>query len=349
MADKKRRFNYRKRLLYQALPLGITFIVFTFGLYYIVGRPSKPVSTGEVLQLLSYSSFVNSWGPGEEIVKRFKAETGVQVNLVDGGDGALLLEKMKLIPTDLVIGLDQFSLVQARQVGKWRSLSEQIPEYNKMPFHEPEFLPFDWGPMTFIYREGEVLPPEGIEDLLNERYAGSLSLEDPRTSTPGLQFYFWVIDRFGETEGLEFLKKLKPSLRAVSSSWSSAYGLFTKGEAKLAWSYLTSPVYHWVEEKNSSYKPSIFKSPMPVQVEYAGIPDSCQNCGAARLFVQFLVRPDIQKILMEKNYMFPVVDSVTNGTPFSDLPKIEVYQFRDLQGLLERKDELLEKWQELGL
>ena len=44
--------------------------------------------------------------------------------------------------------------------------------------------------MTLFIGKAKFFRREGIEDLLNERYAGSLSLEDPRTSTPGLQFSF---------------------------------------------------------------------------------------------------------------------------------------------------------------
>jgi len=344
------------------------------------------------VRVLSYSSFLNSWGPGPEIIELFKKEVGsgitigvesdvgndagndakIDVIVHEASDAGLLLKKLELFPADVVIGLDQLMLPDARKARAWKPLEPVSELYasgvssdraaegsggsnassesdGNIPWREPDFLPYDWGPMTFIYREGEIDPPKSLLDLLHERFRHSITLQDPRTSTPGLQFLYWVLDEMGVEPGFAFLKKLKPNLHSVSGSWSMAYGIFTKKEAKLAFSYLTSPVYHWMQESDMSYKPAIFETGHPVQVEYVGVPEGCVNCEGGRRFAAFLLRPDVQKILMEKNFMMPVRKSVARETLFAELPQPTIHQMRSLPELVRNREALLERWRQLGL
>lgn len=339
----------RGMMVYRLLPFGLALGLLVAGLYFLVGGPDEPLHSSRVLRVLSYSSFVNSWGPGPELAKSFEKITGVKVELQDAGDAGLLLSKMELFPADVVLGFDQFLLEEARQARSWRRIEDQIPKDVSLRWSEPDFLAFDWGPIAFVYREGEVEPPQSLTDLLDSRFKGAIALQDPRTSSPGLQFFFWVIDTMGEEEGFEFLKKLKPNLHSVASSWSSSYGAFSKGEAKLALSYSTSPVYHWKEEGNSAYRPAVFSEGHPIQIEYAGIPYTCENCGGARLFIQYLLQPEVQRIIMKKNYMLPVVESVSQGTEFEKLPELRIRELKSVPGLLNRREELFERWRRLGL
>jgi thiamine transport system substrate-binding protein len=304
------------------------------------GKPS-------VVQVLSYGSFVNSWGPGPEIAKRFLGATGITVEYRDAGDAGLLLNKLDLFPSDVVVGFDRMALGLARAKTGWRPL-EIKPPVDSL-YAEPDFLPFDWGALTFIYRKGEIEPPRSLDDLLDARFRGTIALEDPRTSAPGMQFLLWVLGVKGVDGGFQYLTQLKPNLQSVSGSWSQAYGLFTKHQAKLAFSYSTSPVYHEVEEKDSSYAASVFGDGHPTQVEYVGVPSACTNCDAGEKFAQFLLRPDVQVLIMKKNYMLPILKGGEEGTPFAQVPNLKVFANPAMADLLKKRDELLERWRQLEL
>jgi thiamine transport system substrate-binding protein len=343
------------RFLRQRLVLLVTvMLAFIVGVYLLFGGEGADKNSKKgVVRVLSYSAFVNAWGPGPAIAQAFQKEYGIRVEFVTGGDAGLLLQKLELLPADVVLGLDQLTLARAREMRKWREVFAELAPDTKIDapgeWRHADFLPFDWAPMTFVMRLGELDSPHALSDLLDERFRKSIALEDPRTSAPGLQFLYWVLDEFGVEAGFEYLARLKPSVHSVSASWSSAYGLFSKREAKLVFSYLTSPVYHWVEEKNEGFAPVVFESGHPAQVEYAGVPDSCVDCVGGRLFALFLLRPEIQKIIMEKNYMLPVVSSVASGTPFERLPKVHLRQMKSLPDLLRDREQLLERWSALGL
>jgi thiamine transport system substrate-binding protein len=299
------------------------------------------------LRIVSYSAFVSTWGPGPEIARRFEKETGIKVEFNDAGDAGVILKKLELFPADLALGFDQLTLGAARSARPWRDLSKVIPR--GMKWAGSDFIPFDWAPMAFIYRRGEIEPPTSLDDLLSPRFKGAIALEDPRTSTPGLQFLFWVLDEKGVDKGFEYLKNLKPNIQSVADNWSATYGLFTKKQAKLAFSYLTSPVYHWVQESDETYQAAVFAGGHPVQVEYVGVPQSCVNCDAAERFALYLLKPEIQKVIMEKNYMFPVVSEVTSRTPFAKVPAAPTRDWKSLTELLQNREQLFERWRDLGL
>lgn len=341
------------RFVLRGLPIALATAALVAAFLYLLNDISG--SSQAKLRILSYSGFVNSWGPGPEIARRFQEETGIEVELHDGGDAGLLLKKLELFPADLVIGLDQAILAEAAETRAWRGLSERflaniVDDVRPMAVRwlEEGFIPFDWAPMAFVYRQGEIEPPQSLQDLLHERFRGTIALQDPRTSTPGLQFLLWVLSEMGIDEGFKFLEKLKPNVQSVSSGWSGAYGLFTKKQSKLVFSYLTSPLYHLLEENDSSYQAAVFKSGHPVQIEFVGIPENCVECVRAEMFIDFLLEPEIQTLIMKKNFMFPAIHREAEGE-FARLPSVQVMSFEKQAELMKQKDELFTRWQSLGL
>jgi len=340
--------------LIRILPFALAIGALTVAIYQLIESSSHPFAAEHAtVRVLSYSAFVASWGPGPEIARRFYEQTGMNLEFQEADDAGLLLRKLEIFPADVVLGFDQLTLDQARAARPWRSVSSIVQSYaeteNLRRWSEPDFLVFDWAPLSFVYRKGEVEPPRSFADLLDSRFKAAIALEDPRTSTPGLQFMFWVLDEMGIEEGFAYLKSIQPQLQSVSASWSTAYGLFTQKQAKLAFSYETSPIYHEVEEKNFQYAVAVFDAGHVAQFEYAGIPTSCDNCSGAEAFLKFLVQPEIQKIIMQKNNMFPVLAKLIDGTPFEHVPKVTLHLWKNLPELLKRRDELLKRWQEIGM
>lgn len=330
-------------------------MVLVVGWFLTVARFQPPGSCS--LVVYSYSAFVNAWGPGPLIAKGFEQQSHCKVDLVDGGDAGLLVQRVVLekdkSPADLILGLDNLGILEAQNKIVWKKIADLGIRWDQSPVdlkgmekHE-YFLPFDWAPLTFVLRLNQIEPPKKIDDLLETRFTGRIALEDPRTSSPGLQFFFWILALKGEEEGFKFLEQLKPSIHSVSPSWSTAYGLFKKGQADMAFSYLTSPVYHWVEEQKTEYQAVGFEEPLAVQVEYAGVPASCRNCEKATEFLRFLIQDRIQAIIMQKNYMLPVRESVMKETPFAKLPQVQIISADKMAALYLQRERLLGRWTQL--
>ncbi len=307
------------------------------------------------LRVLAYSSFTSSWGPGPTLAKLFEdqmaneADGPVELVLLQAEDSGLLLAKMDAFPTDVVIGFDQLGRQLAVSTKSWRP---HLVEDSR--FSTDQFLAFDWSPIGFVYREGEIVPPKNFEDLLDVRFENTIALQDPRSSSPGFQFLNWLVVEMGEAKAFEYLEKLKPNVHSMSGSWSQSYGMFTRGLAKITFSYATSILYHRLSEKDDRYRFATFPNAHPVQVEFAAIPDSCQNCELAETFMKFLVSPEAQAVLMNKNWMMPVNAAAAKASPFEVLmTDLETQHGLKVQDTSLRNggdsSGMLKRWREVGL
>lgn len=282
------------------------------------------------LRILAYPTFVSVYGPGPELAKEFEKRCQCKVELLNAGDSALLTEKILAkggdYKVDVVIGYDQLTLPQALKSLDWKPVNLDglsIPQNLQYPGQDV-MIPFDWSPLTFIYKKSKVEPPKNIQELLDERFVDAVSMQNPNTSTPGREFFQWIYSVTGAEKGLQFFSQLATQNFVFADTWSNSYGLFQKGPMKMSYSYLTSAVYHWDAEKNEDFQPVIFEEPLPVQVEYMAVSGRCRLCNEAEDFVRFLLEPGSQSLIMQKNYMFPLFDEVRNGTLFEKLPSVEV-------------------------
>lgn len=283
------------------------------------------------IRILTYSTFVGSAGPGFELIHSFKSQCDCDVEVVTAGDAGLLLERLKLaqanLPFDVVIGVDQMLLAQAEEQFQWREMffgnSGRHPVLSE--YTSKHFVPYDWSPMTFVFRRGNFPVPEKFDDLLKPEFKKQFAIQDPRSSSPGLQFYNWVKAVKG-ADTAEFLAKFKENVQSISPSWSFSYGLFKKEQVKFVFSYLTSLAFHWGLENNRDYRVVSLAEGHPVQVEYVGIPAQCRECDLAEAFVKHMMQPESQKLIMEKNFMLPVIKGLEEGTIFGELPKLKTIQ-----------------------
>ncbi|MGE0763973.1 MAG: thiamine ABC transporter substrate-binding protein [Bdellovibrionales bacterium] len=341
-----------QRLMWAVSVLAVLIFGVVFARWTWWGRaiPRDQMLIPQVV-VLAYDSFTTAIGPGPALSKEFEKECKCKVQLVAAGDSGLLLEKLRMakpnLQVDVVLGLDQLLLGSARAAQQWLPLSVDETHLDSQihPWLTVDFVPFDWAPLTFIYRQNEIVPPQDIQDLAHERFVQSVALQDPRTSSPGLQFLFSLQHWLGAAHVNSFLKKFKNSIHSVSPSWSTAYGLFQRKQAKLAFSYVTSLVYHWTVEKDPSYQAASFAKGHPVQVEYAGVPKDCKQCELGKRFVAHLLKPQSQRLIMEKNFMLPVVKNVAHGTVYEELPKLRLFEREPLGEFEAARPGLLESWQ----
>jgi thiamine transport system substrate-binding protein len=343
--------NYRAFLIYFS---GLILILFILFLPYLT-FDNKLDSDENSLRILSYSSFLEKWAAGPEIAQMFFEKTGIKVHWINAGNAGLLLERLKFkknsdLP-DLVIGLDQYSIYEAQKIFNWQNIKIKDVELNQkiLPFksYDQNFLAYDWAPLTFVYHKNHIQEPQTLEDLLNEAYKDKIILLDPRMSSPGLQFLFWVIQQMGEDQAFKFFEKLKPSVKIMAPSWSNGYSLFKLQQSTMIFSYYTSPYYHQLEENSLEYKAASFKEALPIQVEYAAIPSFCKNCEAAQMFASFLLSKEAQSTLMKKNYMFPIYAEVLEGSSFKLPESLKFYDPQENLFLMKKKKEIIKRWKKI--
>jgi thiamine transport system substrate-binding protein len=299
------------------------------GLFLIVLNRQQKTQNEEkpIVRIYSYSSFTSPWGPGPVLKQMFEKDCNCRVEYAEGSDAGILLQRLKVegetLGADLVIGFDQYDLQKALVTLKWQQLNFgklELEEEVKPALANNYFVPYDWGALTFMGKKSENFPRR-LDDLLKADFLKKIIIQDPRTSSPGFQFLYWVLKSKGEKEGFQFLQSLFLQLQSMTPSWSASISLFNKSPESLVFSYVTSPLYYQLEEKKTDYVALDFEEALPIQTEFLGIPDFCRQCELSAKFVSLMLSPEGQTVLMQKNFMLPVLKGIRAGTAFADVLK----------------------------
>lgn len=267
-----------------------------------------------VLTVLTYDSFVAEWGPGPAIEKGFEATCGCDLQWQASGDAGTLLARMQLegagTDVDVVVGLDQHLLPQARATGMFAPAGVTASYDLPVAWTDDTFLPFDWGQFAFVSTV-DVDAPASLAALADSDL--KVVIQDPRSSTPGLGLALWVQAAYGP-EATNLWQRLSDNVLTVTPGWSEAYSLFLAGEADAVLSYTTSPAYHIAAEQDETKLAWAFDEGHPLQIEVAALVGSSDNADLGRAFLTYLLSNEAQSVLPTTNWMFPAV-TPTTGLP----------------------------------
>lgn len=265
----------------------------------------------KVLTIYTYESFVSEWGPGPKVKATFEKTCGCTVKFVGLEDGVALLNRLKLegasSEADLALGLDTNLTEEARQSGLFAphgidASAAQVPG----GFKDDMFVPYDYGHFAVVYDTQTIKnPPKSLKELVEGDPAQKIVIEDPRTSTPGLGLLLWVKSVYGKDAPAAWAK-LKDRVLTVTPGWSEAYGLFTKGEVPMVFSYTTSPAYHMVSENTDRYQAASFSEGHYIQIEVAGLLKNAKHKQLAEDFLKFMLTSGFQDEIPTNNWMMPV-------------------------------------------
>ena len=300
----------------------ILSILLIINLFVSAACSKKAAQSAEKKEVViyTYDSFMSEWGPGSAIASGFEKESGFSAVYVNCGDAAQVLSKAVLeknkVQADVLLGIDNNLINKARKENvltpfKPEGADDLIPsELSDGLGGDWLLTPYDWSKFALIYdTESNTSAPNSLEDLTKPEYAKKLILMDPRTSTPGLGFAAWTIAVFG-SDYERYWQELKPSVLAMASGWSSGYGLFTKGEAPLVVSYVTSPAYHVYADKTNRYRALVFPEGHVEQIEGAGIVKGAPNEEGAKAFIAYLIGNEAQNAIPLTQWMYPANKTV---------------------------------------
>ncbi len=277
----------------------------------------------EKLTIYTYDSFTAEWGPGPQVEKAFEAECACDVEFVSVADGVALLNRVKLegaaTKADVVLGLDTNLTAEAKATGLFAPHGISA-ESLTVPagWSDDTFLPYDYGYFAVIYDTEKLkTPPASLKELVEGDPEQKIVIQDPRTSTPGLGLLLWVKAVYGD-KAPQAWAKLKGRVLTATPGWSEAYGLFTKGEAPMVFSYTTSPAYHMIAEKTDRYQAASFSEGHYLQVEVAGITTTGAKNPLAAKFMAFMVTPAFQDVVSETQWMLPAAKTSKPLNPAFD-------------------------------
>lgn len=325
---------------------------------------TNPTETGTAqgeVTLVAYDSFPLS----DETIAAFKQETGYDLKIVKSGDGVELTNKIVLTKDaplgDAVFGLDNNTAQAAVKAGALADFTGKLaPSVTKSRGEEKQLVPIDQGEVCLNYdikyfQEKGLNPPTTFDDLTAPAYKNLTVVESPQTSTPGLAFMLATIKAKGESGWQNYWESLKANGVKVTDSWDTAFNAdFTAGGNKnksaaypIMVSYASSPAWA-VNEAGDATTIGNVPDTCYRQVEYAAVLQNAKNPEGAAALVKFLTEETAQKDLVENNYMYPVLDSVSLPAPLAKFgaPSGKAVSLDDTQ-VSEKREAWVRAWTEI--
>ncbi|MBC7397053.1 MAG: thiamine ABC transporter substrate-binding protein [Bdellovibrionales bacterium] len=320
---------HRDKLLYRAFAWDLVVILL---LVFFAQSCTQKQVVGPGIQVLTYSTLGSKGGFLESVKESFKKESGCELRLETTLGAAQVLsyleEPKQRDRIDLVMGIDELLFERAKA-------SFYLGEIKNVPYQEnlipplksrvkPGFIPMDYGALSFIYRKsefkGSIKVPTSLPDLLKPELKQKWIVQDPRASSPGMLFFLF-------TDSILKISQMKHQWVTLAPSWDASYKMFLAKEAPMVWSYVTSLAYHASKGELDQYGYVDFKEGLPVQVEGMAIlnhvGDPLKNNPCLEKWIAFVLRPDQQAKLVERQWMMPVISGVKLPKNFESVPELK--------------------------
>lgn len=297
----------------------------------LAGCSANPVEEDSVddgtLAVATYGSFVDapSDSPGEWIKDEFETrydtelewhtpdqEINYYVERHNEGVG---------IEPELYLGLSPHDLVRADQ----NTDGELFTEFDQGELDHREDIDeqYEFDPQgraiptyssycAIVYDGRNVDTPERFEDLLSPEYEGQIALSNPQEGTTGLLFLLWTIDQFGEDGYLDYWEELADNDIRILDSWADVYTQFEEEEIPVVVSYSNDRVY---AERfgNDLEKHQVSLLNDEAYANVSGILRFADgtNDELAHEFADFVLSPEVQAVIAERNVTGPVNTETT--------------------------------------
>lgn len=278
--------------------------------------------TGNELVVITHDSFDAT----DEVIAAFEQKYGVTVTFVEGGDANQVVNRAILSAgnpeADVLFGVDNLTYQRADEAGVFCSFTadrrSEIPQDIRDQFGDSETVtPTDYGYVNLnLDRAAGLTAPTTFEELTEEAWRGKLVVEDPSTSSPGLQFLASTVAHFGDGGWQDFWRGLRANDVLITDGWSDAYYTqFSRwgGDRPLVVSYTTSPAAEvFFADPPVDEPPTLNVIPGPLfrQVEAAGVLRGAAHPGLARAFIDFMLSDAFQQQIPETMFVYPVIPGI---------------------------------------
>jgi thiamine transport system substrate-binding protein len=316
-------------------------------LFLVVSCAPKP-STPQSLTVMTHDSFAVS----DNVIQAFEQTNNVKVTFVKGGDAGEMLNKVILSKSaplaDVLYGVDNTLLSEALDADIYEPYAspalKNIPaEFQLDPSNRA--LPVDHGYVCVVYDKAyfsahNLTAPQSLEDLTKPEYKNLLVMENPATSSPGLDFLFATVKHFGDSNYLDYWKQLRANGLVIVDGWETAYytnftGASGQGAQSLVVSYATDPAYDVMSASTPIPDAPVAAVVGPDacfhQIEFVGILkgiSQARQLALAQKFVDFMLSTSFQADVPGQMAVYPVAlniplpDAFTKFAPIPSQPAV---------------------------
>ncbi len=331
------------------------------------GAESDDDDDTPTLTVATYGSFIDapSVSPGEWLKEEFESRVDATLEwATPDKEVNYYLERAASgapIDADLYVGLNTEDLVRVDEeldddlfvaAGDVDGADDVRDGLLFDPFDRA--VPFDTGYVSLVYDGTETEAPETFEGLLADDHQGDLIAQNPGGSSTGRAFMLHTLHRFGDgpdgvVEGgdddpdydyLDYWAELQANDVRVLGSWDDAYTSWSEGEAPMVVSYSTDQVFADMEGANLEEHQIRFPNDQAYATpEGMAIFADADTPDLAREFMSFMLEPDVQGEIAERNVSFPATDDAELPDGYAELAQEPAdpvtFTYDQLQGSLD--------------
>lgn len=297
----------------------------------LAGCSANPVDEDDgdddTLAVATYGSFIDapSDSPGEWIKEEFEERHDATLEWqTPDQEINYYIERHNEdvgIEPELYLGLSPHELVRTDRntegelFTEWDEGSlEHVGDVDEEFYFDPRgrAIPIYSSYCAIVYDGRTVEEPETFEDLLDPEYEGRVALSNPQAGTTGLLFLLWTIDQFGEDGYLDYWEELLANNVRILDSWADVYAQFEEGEVPVIVSYSNDRVYA-ERAGNDLEKHRVSLLNDQAYADVAGMARFADgtNDELAHEFADFVLSPEVQAVIAERNVTGPVNTEAT--------------------------------------
>ena len=282
------------------------------------------------------------WQP---IIKEFEERYGIWVNVIEGGTSELL-EKISSgsVKADVMFGGGIESLEAFKDCFIPYKTKENVFIRSAFVSKDNSWTPFSALPIVISYNPKLVTFEEvkGWNDLLNPKFKGKIAFADPEISGSSFTalMTFLEVSSYSDEDTIEaFAKNLD--------------GRVKKKSGEVLSSVLDGENYIGISIEEMAYKITADGKDLKIVYPDDGtgcVPDGtaivkgCCHEENAKLFIDFTVSKEIQRLLTEKFYRRSVRLDIPVKEPLPSLNEIKLIDY-DTEKISKKREKVLSSWE----
>lgn len=198
-------------------------------------------------------------------------------------------------------------------------------------------IPYDTGYISLVYDGTEMTAPDTFDGLLEGDVEGDLIAQNPGSSATGKAFLLHTIKQYDADGYLDYWADLQANGVEVLGSWSDAYGAWSNGEAPMVVSYSTDQVFADESgEDLEKHQVRFLNDQGYANPEGMAIFEESDQSEAAREFMSFVLRPEVQGEIAVQNVQFPATETAEVPSDYAELaqepPEPVTFTYEELDG-----------------
>lgn len=253
---------------------------------------------------------------------KFTADTGIKVNVVEGGSGELVsrVEAERSDPkADLIVVLPPFIQKAAKSGLLQPSDVDTTGITSQLVGPAAIYVPIVDNALSFIANPAAAPQPATWEDLLKPEFKGKLQYSTPGQAGDGTAVLLLLQHLMGRSAALDYLTRLQANNVGPAASTSALQPKVNSGDLLVANGDVQMNLAS-IKHDGSAF--SIFFPAMPdrtrttIAIPYvAGVTADSRHAEEAKRLLTFLVSADVQKTVYDEAFGIPVLDAVAQQKP----------------------------------